>query len=147
MKVVMSAEIDVEGDQAQRWCSEHLGPGDTVIAVVGINPVGELMMGLPPFDAMGDERTVAAQVERERCVPLRQRGVDCRARVVAHGQANAVLAVAADVHADLIVAGKRPRGPVGDVVWGEVATHLVHHPPCPVVIVPVVSASSHPAVA
>jgi hypothetical protein len=34
MKVVMSAEIDVEGDQAQRWCSEHLGPGDTVIAVV-----------------------------------------------------------------------------------------------------------------
>jgi nucleotide-binding universal stress UspA family protein len=147
MKIVMSADSTSEGLGARAWCAEHLGPADAVIAVVGINPVGEFVMGVPPFDVMGDEHTVVEQVERDHCHPLRQRGLDCRARVVAHTQANAVLEVAAEEHADLIVVGKRPRGPVGDLVWGEVATHLVHHPPCPIVVVPVVSASSHPAVA
>ena len=147
MKVVMSADSTDEGAHARRWCAEHLVPGDTVIAVVGINPVGELVMGLPPFDSMGDERSVLARVEREHCTPLRGRGLECRPRVDAHGQTHAVLDAAAEEHADLIVVGKRPRGPVGDVVWGEVATHLVHHPPCPVVIVPVVSPAPHPAAA
>jgi hypothetical protein len=35
----------------------------------------------------------------------------------------------------------------GDLVWGEVATYLVHHPPRPIAVVPVVGAPSHPAVA
>jgi nucleotide-binding universal stress UspA family protein len=147
MKVVVSADSTSEGLGARAWCAEHLGSADTVLAVVGINPVGELVMGVPPFDAIGDEHTVVEQVERDHCQPLRERGLDCRARVVPHAQANAVLEVAAEEHADLIVVGKRPRGPVGDLVWGEVATHLVHHPPCPIVVVPVVGASSHPAVA
>ncbi len=147
MKVVMSAESTDEGVQAQQWCAEHLAPGDTVIAVVGINPVGALVMGLPLFDVIGDEHTVLSRVEREHCAPLRRRGIGCRVRVGPHGQAHAVLEAAAEEHADLIVVGKRPRGPVGDVVWGEVATQIGHRPPCPVVIVPIVGQTPHPEVA
>ena len=147
MKVVMSADSTEEGAEARHWCADHLGVGDTVLAVVGINPVGELVMGMPLFDVMGDEHTVVEHVERDHCARLRARGVGCRARVVTRGQAHAVLEVATEEHADLIVVGKRPRGPVGDAIWGEVATHVAHHPPCPVVIVPVAARSPHPAVA
>jgi nucleotide-binding universal stress UspA family protein len=51
--------------------------------------------------------------------------------------------IARDVAADAIVVGKVPHGAIGDALLGGVAAHLVHHPPCPVVIVP--SRSAHPA--
>jgi nucleotide-binding universal stress UspA family protein len=147
MRVVMSGDRNDEGAAAREWCRTHLHPGDSVIAVVGINPVGELVMGLPVFDAMGDEHALRQRLEREHCEPLRRAGLDAQLRVLAMGQAHAVLETAVRERADLLVVGKHPRGPVGDIVWGEVATHVAHHPPCPVVIVPVGERSPQSAVA
>ena len=147
MRVVMSGDSNDEGTAARDWCRTHLQPGDTVIAVVGINPVGELVMGLPVFDAMGDEHAVRERLEYEHCGPLRDAGLDAQARVLASGQVRAVVETAVRERADLLVVGKHPRGPVGDMIWGEVATHLAHHPPCPVVIVPVDDRSPEPAIA
>jgi len=44
------------------------------------------------------------------------------------------------------VIGKRPHGRVVDVVIGEVAAQLVHHPPCPLVVVPCSYAAAPPLV-
>ncbi|HEY3434862.1 MAG TPA: universal stress protein [Solirubrobacterales bacterium] len=38
--------------------------------------------------------------------------------------------------ADLLVAGSRGYGPVKRVLLGSVSTHLAHHAPCPVLVVP-----------
>ncbi len=38
--------------------------------------------------------------------------------------------------ADLLVAGSRGYGPVLRVLLGSVSTHLAHHAPCPVLVVP-----------
>jgi nucleotide-binding universal stress UspA family protein len=143
----MSGASSDEGIAAREWCLTHLETGDTVIAVLGINPVGELVMGLPVFDALGDEHAVRQRLEEEHCAPLRRAGLDAQARVLASGQVHAVVETAVRERADLLVVGKHPRGAVGDMIWGEVATHLAHHPPCPVVIVPVHDHSTHPAVA
>jgi nucleotide-binding universal stress UspA family protein len=41
-----------------------------------------------------------------------------------------------EVGADLLVAGSRGYGPVLRVLLGSVSTHLSHHAPCPVLVVP-----------
>jgi nucleotide-binding universal stress UspA family protein len=50
-----------------------------------------------------------------------------------------VVDVATAEGADLIVIAKRPHSRLGDAVWGEAANQVVHHPPCPVVVVPTAS--------
>jgi hypothetical protein len=44
-----------EGDEARQWCVDHLSPGEAVIVVVGVNMMGEFVLGVPPFDALGGE--------------------------------------------------------------------------------------------
>lgn len=41
-----------------------------------------------------------------------------------------------EVGADLLIAGSRGYGPVPRVLLGSVSTHLAHHAPCPVLVVP-----------
>jgi nucleotide-binding universal stress UspA family protein len=105
--------------------------------VVGVSHLGEFVLGVPPFDAVGGESALLDAVRRDYCRPLEARGLDCHASLVLERQGQAVADIARREHADLIVVGKRPHGPVVDAVRGEVAAQLVHHPPCPLVIVPV----------
>jgi nucleotide-binding universal stress UspA family protein len=136
MKVVLGADGTEEGEHALEWCLDHLGPGDEVVAVVGMDAVGEFVLGVPPFDAFATERELVGRVQLDYCEPLAQRGVASRAQLAAHGLARALTDVAAREHADLLVVGKVPHGAVFDAVRGEVAVHLVHQPPCPLLVVP-----------
>jgi nucleotide-binding universal stress UspA family protein len=138
MKVVLSVgRLEGEGDEAFRWCIDHFGPGDAVIVVAGVNMLGEFVLGLPPFDALGGEPALVHQIERRYCEPLLAKGVACDAKLVPHGQARAVTEVARQEGADLIVIGKRRHGRVGGALHDETASHVLHHPPCPVVVVPI----------
>ncbi|HMK11465.1 MAG TPA: universal stress protein [Acidimicrobiales bacterium] len=136
MKVVLSAETGQQGRAAQAWCTEHLGPGDSVVAVVGLSNLGELVLGVPPFDGLATEGELIAEVEYDFCRQLRTSGVLCQTRFVRRAQARAVAEVASEEDADLIVIGKRPHSRLADAVIGPVAAHVVHRPPCPVVVVP-----------
>ncbi|HTN78073.1 MAG TPA: universal stress protein [Acidimicrobiales bacterium] len=136
MKVVLSAENGQQGHAARAWCTEHLGPGDSVVAVVGLSNIGEIVLGVPPFDGLATEGELIAEVEHDFCRQLRTFGVTCQTRFVHKAQARAVAEVASEEDADLIVIGKRPHSRIADAVIGPVATHVVHRPPCPVVVVP-----------
>jgi nucleotide-binding universal stress UspA family protein len=139
MKVVLSADDNAEGTEALAWCRSHLhggDGGDTVLAVVGVPQFGEFVQGIPPFDELGDRADLVAHLEAHFVRPLLDAGIPCQLRMVDHGQLRAVTDVAEAEGADLIVAGKRPHGPLADAIAGEVATRLVHRPPCTVVVVP-----------
>jgi nucleotide-binding universal stress UspA family protein len=136
MKVVLSANGTGEGRRALQWCLDHLHSGDEVIAVLGIDPVGEFVLGIPPFDTLGSDRELAQDLGVEYGTPLTERGILARTRLVPHSQVRALTEVATQEHADLIVVGKNCHGVVGDAVRNEVAPHLVHRPPCAVVVVP-----------
>ena len=136
MKVVLSAETGPAGDAAREWCIAHLAPSDEVIAVVGLSNVNELVLGVPPFDGMVTEGELVAVVEHDFCRRLNKAGIPSVARFRRETQARAVADAAADEDADLIVIGKRPHSWLADAVLGPVAVHVVHHPPCPVVVVP-----------
>jgi nucleotide-binding universal stress UspA family protein len=136
MRVVMSADLSDEGDAARHWCTANLHAGDEVIVVTGIHPIGDLVLGVPPFDVLATSEDLLDTVEREHCAPLRAAGLRPRSLLVHTRQSAAVVEVALDQRADLVVVGKHPHGWIADAVLGEVANQVVHHPPCPVVVVP-----------
>jgi nucleotide-binding universal stress UspA family protein len=136
MLVVMSAELSDEGAAACAWCESNLHPMDVVIAVIGVQPIGELVVAVPPFDVLASSQELVEAVERDYCVPLRARGLRPEALLLRRRQTAAVVEVATANRADLVVVGKRPHGWVADAILGEVANQVVHHPPCPVVVVP-----------
>lgn len=136
MRVVLSTQGSDECRAATEWCAEHLDATSTVVAVVDINALGEFVMGLPMFDLLETTDEVVAQVDRDLRGPLGARGIAYRTRVASTGHLHALVEAAADEGADLIVLGKVPHGALADALRGQTASHLVHRPPCPVLIVP-----------
>jgi nucleotide-binding universal stress UspA family protein len=136
MKIVLSGQGSSEYRAARDWCFEHLDATSSVVAVVGVSTLGDFVMGLPMFDLLDATEGVVAEMDREVCQPLSALGVSCRTQVVSTGQAHALAAIAEREHADMIVIGKVPHGPLSDVLRSETASHLAHRPPCPVLIVP-----------
>ncbi len=71
------------------------------------------------------------------CAPLHVRGLEEHESVVAEGDARtALLDVAEERGADLVVVGSRGLGPVSKLVLGSVASSLIQHSHIPVTVVP-----------
>jgi nucleotide-binding universal stress UspA family protein len=136
MKIVISADGGREGDAARRWCAENLGPGDEAIAVLGAEQFSTMVLSVSPVMAAVDQHALRESVERRLHEDFAPRGVSYECRVGGHSQARAVAETAEAEHADLIVVGKRPHSVITDAVANETALHLVHRPPCPIVVVP-----------
>ena len=73
---------------------------------------------------------------KEWCAPLRDRGVEYRTVLVEGDARTALLDVARDREADLLVVGSRGHGPVAKLLLGSVASSLAQHSELPVTIVP-----------
>ncbi len=91
-----------------------------------------------------DSRAVDPQVDldlrwervEEWCADLRTTGVDYDVALVEGDARTALLDLARDRSADLLVVGSRGHGPVGRLLLGSVATSLAQHSELPVTIVP-----------
>ena len=70
------------------------------------------------------------------CAPLEDRDLPYRIAVVAGDARTALLDVADDRSADLLIVGSRGLGPVANLLLGSVATSLAQHSELPVMIVP-----------
>jgi len=70
------------------------------------------------------------------CAPLRDAGVAFRSMVVDGNPVLALLQVAADVGADMVVVGKRGSGGFPGLQLGSTSQELVAHASLPVVVVP-----------
>jgi len=78
------------------------------------------------------------QFENEWSAPLKQAGLRYRTvfETDARGPAPTMIAIASEVHADLIVTGSRGLGGFGELLLGSVSHQLVQHAPMPVVVIP-----------
>jgi nucleotide-binding universal stress UspA family protein len=82
------------------------------------------------------DRDVRRELVEEWCAPLRADGVTCQVAVVEGDARTALLELADDRGADLLVVGSRGHGPVARLLIGSVASSLTHHSHLPVTIVP-----------
>jgi nucleotide-binding universal stress UspA family protein len=95
--------------------------------------------GLAPLDFPdGWLDDLRRQFETEWSAPLREAGIRYRTvfETGARGPAPTLIAVANEVHADLIVTGSRGLGGFGELLLGSVSHQLVQHAPMPVVVIP-----------
>ncbi len=97
------------------------GPGEAVYP-----------LGVPPQVDLD----VRWQRVEEWCAPVRAAGVDYEIAVVEGDTRTALLDLARDRAADLLVIGSRGHGPVGQLLLGSVASSLAQHSELPVTIVP-----------
>ena len=84
------------------------------------------------FEAFPEEAQTIVSKALARAAEL-QPSVPCEGKVV-EGQPAAVLLEEAE-HADMIVVGSRGRGGFANLLLGSVTQQVVHHAPCPVVVV------------
>ena len=142
--IVVYADGSSASRQAMAWCAKHAAAlDDDVVAVYGFEPICDLVIGYPLFDAVGAASLMQTELDEGWTQPLRDVGVRYRTVFVAQSPARALEAVAIQVGASLIVAGKRPHGLLRDLVVTDVATAVSHEPPCPLVIIPDASGRSH----
>lgn len=94
------------------------------------------VIGVVETDAPGAAHAVQEDLERRVGEPARARGLSCSCRSVT-GEARRVLTAQIEkLDAGLVIVGNTGRWRVARPPIGSVAGHLVHHSPCPVVVVP-----------
>jgi nucleotide-binding universal stress UspA family protein len=136
--VVVGVDGSDEAETALRFAAEEAALRKARLRVVCAWEVpidSSMSIGLVPgmMQSLLDEAEEIAKAAIGRVQEL-QPSVECEARAV-EGRAGTVLLEEAK-GAVLLVVGSRGRGELAGMLIGSVSSHLVHHPPCPVTVVP-----------
>ncbi|HXM53853.1 MAG TPA: universal stress protein [Candidatus Dormibacteraeota bacterium] len=140
-RIVVGLDGSPDGDAALRWAARlAAASGGEVVVVHAVEPPPDDVRPLNlPRAILNEENwceALTAEVEGAWCARLSEAGVRHRVRVVVGRAGPRLVEIAAEEHADLIVAGRGGQAELADVVHGGVASYLTHHAPCPVAVVP-----------
>ncbi len=139
-RIVVGVDGSETASAALRWAAaEAEVHGATIVAVHawhdvylgGAYPAASTML-VPSLYRDAAQGVLDAAVDLEE-------GVEPQVtfeRVLVHGSPTHALLEAAK-GADMIVVGSRGRGGFGGLLLGSVSQQVVHHAPCPVVVIPV----------
>jgi nucleotide-binding universal stress UspA family protein len=108
------------------------GSALTVVKSVG-DRLPALVPGAPPH--AGGEKAAEARHELRRAIEDVAPSLEASPWVVGGPAAKAILAVADDIEADLIVTSSRSHGRIARAVLGSVSTEILHGAPCDVLVV------------
>ncbi|HUO47840.1 MAG TPA: universal stress protein [Acidimicrobiales bacterium] len=135
IRTVLVAVDDSDGAaRAVRFVASVAGPlGAHVLAVHALGLLAEIDHHAVP--AQTHRQEVAAMVETW-AAPLAEAGVAYRCLLVDGNPVQALLAVAEEEGADVVVVGKRAAAGVPGLQLGSTSQQLVQHSPIPVVVVP-----------
>jgi nucleotide-binding universal stress UspA family protein len=133
--------VGVDGSQCSdvavdRAIELAAGLGDTLVVVYAVEP---------PFRGVGDEWKESQQALEDLGAPIVERavalaaeaGVDAEPALVPKRPAEALLEVADERSARMIVVGTASERPLTGVILGSVPHKLVHRSAIPVLVVPV----------
>ena len=102
-----------------------------IIAYTVVDAGGLTWMQSAEEEMTTQAQTLVASVEQE----LRDAGFSVESRVMKGDPRDALIDTARGMHADLIVVGSHGRTGMAKLVLGSVATHVVTHAPCSVLVV------------
>jgi nucleotide-binding universal stress UspA family protein len=102
-----------------------------IIAYTAIDASGMAWMQSAEDEMSAQAQDVAARAESE----LRDAGLTTETRIVKGDPRDALIDAARSLHADLVVVGSHGRTGLAKLVLGSVATHVVTHAPCSVLVV------------
>jgi nucleotide-binding universal stress UspA family protein len=135
-RIVIGTDGSPGAAKAMAWCASlAAGLGATVVAVRAYSPLDELATA-PGTDLHELSVRATARLHDEWCAPLAAAGVTFESRLVEDLPVAALVAVATEVGADLIVIGSHGESGWRERLLGRNALDLPHHAPCPIAIVP-----------
>lgn len=139
--IVVAVDGSESSARAVQWTAEHAGRFEA--EVVAVHALEEAVYAVPPTMGVAmiplspeARAELLDRVEREWCAPLTKAGVAFTATLVDGPPAAAVIHLAAERRADLVVVGRRGRGGFAELLLGSVSHQLAHHVGRPLVIVP-----------
>jgi len=140
MKIIIGIDDSPYSQAAVKWVREIRWPADTRILVysssgfpsyVLVEPAGAGVYERLEQDQLTAHDQLAAQAEQE----LRDAGLTASRRVERGDPREGIVHAAETERADLIVVGSHGRTGLSKLVMGSVASHVVTHAPCTVVVV------------
>jgi nucleotide-binding universal stress UspA family protein len=141
-RIVVGLDGSEGSGRALQWAVDTAKPLDAEVIAVHVHHVTAYLpapMGItPPIDTEEWREELQRAFAQDWCAPLRKAGVRYHA-IFDDGTdpaASALMRIAQQEAADMIVVGSRGLGGVAELLLGSVSHQLAHHSPVPVVIVP-----------
>ncbi len=138
-RIVLGLDGSPGAQAAAQWCAAHAGQlSAEIVAVHAVPPVVAGSLPVPGFEqGVGDAgRTALHDALQQWCAPLHDAGVPFDTRVVDGDPATAIMELADEVDAAVVVVGRRGRGGLAELLLGSVPRRLTHHCEHPVLVVP-----------
>jgi nucleotide-binding universal stress UspA family protein len=133
--IVVGTDGSEHARQAVRWAADlAVQTGATVVAVHAVGLLVPTPLGPVPSGPHHDE--IRAHLEGDWTEELRAAGVPVRCRLEDGGAVTAVLRVAEDEAADLVVVGSRGAGGFSELHLGSTSHQVALYADRPVAIVP-----------
>ncbi len=140
MKVILGVDESPFSDGALRYVSETTWPKETSFVVLSAVPpmffgAGEAVAPQGITDLLEEEQRYHKEVAERGAARLRKAGLKATARAVL-GDPRIVLEEAArKERADMVVVGSHGRSGLKKLLLGSVASHVVTHAPCAVLVI------------
>jgi nucleotide-binding universal stress UspA family protein len=139
-RIVVGVDGSTGSAAAVAWCARMAPLLDAdVIAVHAIETCEySLTQSSSPVDLVPDSlrERIRTEVDKVWCAALGVAGIEFKTVLLDTGAAAALLVVADDVDADMIVVGGRGQGGFEELLLGSAPHQVAHHARRPVVIVP-----------
>jgi nucleotide-binding universal stress UspA family protein len=135
-RIVVGIDGSTQAHRAEQWSADLARALDAeVVAVHALGLLHRTATGeLVASDTHRDE--IRAEFEQSWCAPLRDAGVRYRAELREGNPVTALLDVADELDADLVVVGSRGAGGFPGLLLGSTSAQVAQHARTPVVIVP-----------
>ena len=139
--IVVGLDGSANSATALRWAIDNaLLAGSDICVVHALEPLMPTTSPGIPRDVLSEARTAlherATEDLEEWIRPLHDAGTPYRTRVTDGSAADAILRVADDERARMIVVGRRGQGTFARLLLGSVSHRLAQQSPIPVVVVP-----------
>ena len=142
MKILIGVDDSPHSQAALEFVKRMTWPAGTEVVVVSaVRPVVPLYteVYLPAPEQLErvteDQRRFHEELVSRTELQLRDRGFRTTARVLAGDPREAIIDMARREAADLIVVGSHGRSGLTKLLMGSVASHIVTHAPCDVLVV------------
>src|SRR3954451_10454249 len=136
-KIVVGVDGSGAASRATRWAAGRAREsGAEVIAVTAIDVDTQFTRDLPPSGFGNWRDQIRHRLKTEWVRPLVDAGVEYRTKVVEAAPAAALMQVADDEQAELIVVGAHGHGGLGDRLLGSVSYRVTHLARQPVTVIP-----------
>jgi nucleotide-binding universal stress UspA family protein len=135
MRVLLATDGSTDAQVATQWLMAFPLPPTTELLVLAAVAPQPPMLDVPvPLPVIDAARAEAQRAADTAVATVRARWPSTEARVVDGEPRQVIAAAAREWGADLIVVGARGLGAFGRLLLGSVSTAVVHHAPCPVLV-------------